>query len=83
MIDFISIHEGRLELYSGEELVFAGRDPQTLADVAARRGGLNWQVMSSSTFIEASCGCEESALEAGFRSSKEVADLWDSVCALV
>ena len=83
MIDFISIHEGRLELHSGEELVFAGRDPQTLADVAVRRGGMDFQVMCSSTFIEASCGCEESALEAGFRSSKEVADLWDSVCALV
>lgn len=83
MIDYISINEGLLELHSGEELVFAGRDAQTLADVAIRRGGLNWQVMSSSTFIEASSGCEESALEAGFRSSKEVADLWEAVCSYV
>jgi len=83
MIDFISIHEGRLELHSGEELVFAGRDAQTLADVAIRAGGFENRVMSSSSFIEASCGCEESALEAGFRSSKEVADLWDEVCSYV
>jgi|TARA_R110000782_G_scaffold205018_1_gene293386 hypothetical protein len=80
MIDYISLNEGLLELHSGEELVFAGRNAQTLADVAIRNGGMSTHVMCSSTFIEASCGCPESVIESGFRSCKEINDLWKEVC---
>ena len=45
MIDYISLNEGLLELHSGEELVFAGRNAQTLADVAIRNGGMSTHVM--------------------------------------
>jgi len=92
MIDYISIHKGKIELYSADpktseskvsDFVFASNNPVILADVALRHGGLTDRVMCSSSFIEASCGCEESAFEAGFGSSKEVADLWDAVCSYV
>jgi hypothetical protein len=87
MIEFISLHEGLLELYrSGDkdyEFVAAGRDAQTLADIVIRNGGMATHVMCSSTFIEASAGCLESVFEAGFRSAEEINQLWSKICKLV
>jgi hypothetical protein len=87
MIEYISLNEGLLEMWrsvDGEyEFVAAGRDPQTLADIAIRNGGMASAVMCSSNFIEATSGCVESVMEAGFRSSKEIKDLWDNVCSNV
>ena len=85
-IDFVSIDDGQICLYANDCLQGKSADAHELADIIQRHDtlfGAAWQIMASSLFIEATCGCDDSAQEAGFMTGKEVADIWDDVCSYV
>jgi hypothetical protein len=86
VIDYVSIDDGQIRLYSNDCLQGKSSDATELASIIRRHNtlfGAAWKIMASSLFIEATCGSDESAQEAGFMTGKEVADLWDEVCSYV
>lgn len=86
VIDYVSIDDGQICLYSNDCLQGKSSAATELASIIRRHNtlfGAAWKIMASSLFIEATCGSDESAQEAGFMTGKEVADLWDEVCSYV
>lgn len=85
-IDYVSIDDGQICLYANSCLQGKSSDADELASIINRQGaqfGAAWKIMASSLFIEAVCGSDDSAQEAGFMTGKEVADIWDDVCSYV
>ena len=82
-IDFVSIDKGAIRLYADDKCVALSNCAHYLADIINENGGAADKIRASSLFIEAVGGCELSAEEGGFSTSKEVADLWDEVCSYV
>ena len=79
MIDYLNIAKGAIRLYQGDTCVALSNSAHYLIGVIRERGGLKKHYMASSTFIEALCGCDESAEEAGFESSYEFRQIWNEV----
>jgi len=75
MIDFVSVSEGLVELYKGDEFVAAYRNPFMIADCIMKNGGPASVIRCSSAW--------HFAHENGFDSQKELDLIWDEVCKLL
>ena len=75
MIDFVSVSEGCIELYKGDEFVGAYRSPMMIADCILKNGGPAPEIYRSSDW--------DFAFENGFDSVEEVDLIWDKVCDLI
>lgn len=72
MIDFVSVCEGRIELYKGEEFIASYRSPAIIADTIMENGGPAPVIYKSSDW--------DDAVYFGFDSQEELEGIWKKVC---
>jgi hypothetical protein len=71
MIDFVSVVDGNIELWSGDEFFGAWCSPGMIAEVINENGGLAPTVFRSSDWYEAEA--------LGFDSQEQLETLWTKV----
>lgn len=79
MIDYLDIAGGAIRLYKDEKVVALSNSPQALLRDIRQHGGLPRLFTATSEFIQALCGVDEVAEEAGFESADEFRQIWNQV----
>jgi hypothetical protein len=74
-VDFVSVNEGLVELFAGDEFVGAYRSPMMIVDTILKNGGPAPVIRCSSSWHH--------AVEYGFDSQFELEKIWDDVCSLL